>query len=1070
MLEKIGLPAKPSLRGNNWVVDATHCQGCSSQFTFINRKHHCRRCGGIFCNSCTQHRMVLRGQGDSPVRICEPCKQLEEAARFEIRYGHKNRAGRGGSKLSSRHEDEVLSQILGSDRKESVSSRGRSTTSLGSRIQRDTSSTSCSSIQEITTHDEREEIPRNLSVEDSSQMLDDRGSASPEELRQQAVEEKKKYKILKAEGKSEEALKAFKRGKELERQAGALELLLRKNRKRALSSNNSAEILKINDDGSHSGRKNKISSQKSKEKDDLASELRELGWSDMDLRDADKKPASVSLEGELSTLLREVSQKTNTEKGSHGIDKTQVIAHKKKALTLKREGKLDEAKEELKRAKVLEKQLEEEELLAGGEDSDDELSALIRSIDNDKQEDLLVSNDPDAGFNFDHLMGISDDHGVDGTFDVTDADMDDPEIGAALKSLGWAEEANHFEDVEPKFHPIDREAMLSEIQSLKKAALNQKRAGNTVEAMELLKKAKVLEKDLDNYVTTQGSAVQSAENTSKPNIGRVNGMDKPDPKSAPKSRLAIQKELLALKKRALTLRREGKLDEADEELKKGKVLEQQLEEIDNAPKVNATQVNVGNQHADNFMVADLGDGEEDVTDRDMQDPTYLALLSNLGWKDEDDVDVKILSKPAKQNISPVKTDSSVTQAASSIQIGASKRSKGEIQKELLGLKRKALTLRRQGQTDEAEEVLKMAKVLEAQLAEMELPKKVAEPETIKLVENETISFSRKSAVEGDEKGISYENMQDPALLSVMKNLGWKDEVEPATVQEKFSEPIASVSVRPNRVVSEDLENNDSITHDRKEEIVVRNKNYESDSVQVSVSENDQSSVRQEILILKRKALALKKEGKLAEAKEELRQAKLLEKSLEDDNSHSVTSSSHVSSSTSNAHSVGQKEPGSSNVDSKPLSSRDRFKLQQESLGHKRLALKLRREGRTEEAEAEFELAKALEAQLEESGANESTKSAKPVDDAGVEDFLDPQLLSALKAIGFEDATPEEPEPIKSVAGKGENFGQERIQLEEQIKVEKVKAVNLKRSGKQAEALDALRRAKALEKKLNLLAS
>lgn len=38
MLEKIGLPAKPSLRGNNWVVDASHCQGCSSQFTFINRK------------------------------------------------------------------------------------------------------------------------------------------------------------------------------------------------------------------------------------------------------------------------------------------------------------------------------------------------------------------------------------------------------------------------------------------------------------------------------------------------------------------------------------------------------------------------------------------------------------------------------------------------------------------------------------------------------------------------------------------------------------------------------------------------------------------------------------------------------------------------------------------------------------------------------------------------------------------------------------------------------------------------------------------------------------------------
>lgn len=39
--------------------------------------------------------MVLRGQGDSPVRICEACMKLEESARFELRHGHKNRAGKG---------------------------------------------------------------------------------------------------------------------------------------------------------------------------------------------------------------------------------------------------------------------------------------------------------------------------------------------------------------------------------------------------------------------------------------------------------------------------------------------------------------------------------------------------------------------------------------------------------------------------------------------------------------------------------------------------------------------------------------------------------------------------------------------------------------------------------------------------------------------------------------------------------------------------------------------------------------------------------------------------------------
>ncbi|PQQ21168.1 uncharacterized protein Pyn_04491 [Prunus yedoensis var. nudiflora] len=118
MLEKIGLPGKPSLRGNTWVVDASHCQGCTSQFTFINRKPHCRRCGGLFCNSCTQQRMFLRGQGDSPERICEPCEKLEEAARFK-RHGPKSTAGRGSLKLTSKPEDEVLNQIIGNDRKES---------------------------------------------------------------------------------------------------------------------------------------------------------------------------------------------------------------------------------------------------------------------------------------------------------------------------------------------------------------------------------------------------------------------------------------------------------------------------------------------------------------------------------------------------------------------------------------------------------------------------------------------------------------------------------------------------------------------------------------------------------------------------------------------------------------------------------------------------------------------------------------------------------------------------------------------------------------------------------------
>lgn len=232
---------------------------------------------------------------------------------------------------------------------------------------------------------------------------------------------------------------------------------------------------------------------------------------------------------------------------------------------------------------------------------------------------------------------------------------------------------------------------------------------------------------------------------------------------------------------------------------------------------------------------------------------------------------------------------------------------------------------------------------------------------------------------------------------------------------------------------------------------------------------DDLSLGQEILAHKRKAVALKREGKVTEARDELRQAKLLEKRLEDGSMQPNTASTSNVSNTSN---VVQKKQDSPNAAAKPFTSRDRFKLQQESLAHKRQALKLRRDGRTEEAEAELERAKAIEAQLEELAAQDADKS-DAVDDVSVEDFLDPQLLSALKATGLADLTvvsnksPEKQETVKPVA-KIENPNQEKIQLEERIKEEKLKAVSLKRSGKQAEALDALRRAKMYEKKLNSL--
>ena len=44
----------------DWRPDSStkNCESCAKKFTQVKRRHHCRNCGGIFCNKCSKHRMV----------------------------------------------------------------------------------------------------------------------------------------------------------------------------------------------------------------------------------------------------------------------------------------------------------------------------------------------------------------------------------------------------------------------------------------------------------------------------------------------------------------------------------------------------------------------------------------------------------------------------------------------------------------------------------------------------------------------------------------------------------------------------------------------------------------------------------------------------------------------------------------------------------------------------------------------------------------------------------------------------------------------------------------------------
>ena len=55
------------------------CQSCGTSFSLLMRRHHCRCCGGVFCDVCSGRRTAVPGWGyEDPVRVCDECFTLEE--------------------------------------------------------------------------------------------------------------------------------------------------------------------------------------------------------------------------------------------------------------------------------------------------------------------------------------------------------------------------------------------------------------------------------------------------------------------------------------------------------------------------------------------------------------------------------------------------------------------------------------------------------------------------------------------------------------------------------------------------------------------------------------------------------------------------------------------------------------------------------------------------------------------------------------------------------------------------------------------------------------------------------
>lgn len=63
---------------------------CSSKFTIVNRRHHCRACGRVLCGSCCSIRRTLSymalEEDHRKHRICTPCNKTLDRIEIYEKY------------------------------------------------------------------------------------------------------------------------------------------------------------------------------------------------------------------------------------------------------------------------------------------------------------------------------------------------------------------------------------------------------------------------------------------------------------------------------------------------------------------------------------------------------------------------------------------------------------------------------------------------------------------------------------------------------------------------------------------------------------------------------------------------------------------------------------------------------------------------------------------------------------------------------------------------------------------------------------------------------------------------
>ena len=77
---------------HQWQADdsTSKCHLCNLAFGLTIRRHHCRGCGMIFCNKCSEYQLAHPFENNRPVRACRSCYNLLIThTNFDLDFDHR---------------------------------------------------------------------------------------------------------------------------------------------------------------------------------------------------------------------------------------------------------------------------------------------------------------------------------------------------------------------------------------------------------------------------------------------------------------------------------------------------------------------------------------------------------------------------------------------------------------------------------------------------------------------------------------------------------------------------------------------------------------------------------------------------------------------------------------------------------------------------------------------------------------------------------------------------------------------------------------------------------------------